>query len=1313
MKMIKKFLSLFLVLACVITLLPMNVFAQSGGGDSASGSGSASPTGTGIMFRGVAYRIRLIDESAGFDSGNMKTITVDRANKKVTLKENNASNLGNASGSDWWYFTGVACGNAYCVEAGSYQALNMDGSISSVTVHPKSDLEKYIGAFSSVDDLIKQDGNISKYCDENLESWKKFFNYNSNNPCLLVIEVLYNMTDTYKSNKTLVSRQQLYYAGSTNSRICYESDLVANVYGVNCPDTTNHGGKILKNYIYQTAAPYGYTLNTVGEKANGYIVYGLEHIVASKTTSANLVVEYQGEQGTNDSSKYNLSATIVEGDITASTSAYSSIGYLSSSGFSSSSSMDSYLGLSSGFKSDSAYSIAYTGVTTLKVNADTSLENIKKALNGIDTSKLSINWGETPVVAGTNGKAVGSMYSVNGISFNGSTYVNGVTNIANAVKDKVGTGTTVGSVTSYKNSISGVALKNAINYVLGKATNTSADNNTTSSNNLKKSSNMGLGITFIVKSSTVQSKLCTITIGDEVNVSWGNDISYGTASSYAFGLDTSASAYVVVPYDKAVTVDATIKNTLKGNYDTESIISELNSLCSDAMVLSGTEIPASITCGTDNGKGFVIYQVILDEETEEGNIELPAYLLNKYFDNVIQTSSDNVGVKNVFKLNKYQYAAYDKISSTCKVNSTNYVTGYSSNYNVCYKDCTVFANDSGDNLGRYLLKATGTWDGAVRNTLTGNYTTVVDTENTSSYVVDYAFNFVRSGVGDIRTISGIHYGNLATIDKDNILMCDFGVSPKTIIEASAVATPNAVISGNHKVNILIKARFEQTNSTVAENISSIIAHNAHSSGNSSCSGFKYFTFKNEDLYAFVMNSTKKNTLDYTFTRTAYKYQTAELGVGKNTNLIDGVLALDLYSNKASLDGNTVKADEAYKFAYVESNGRNLAFYPEVKMAYRLLTGNTYESGSYKTVYTMGEEKRVAESSTLFLYKINSGSIKAVKGTTVSDTMSKYGNMVSIPAGSGVTVQADVNGLSLDLYGYALDIIDKNKDSVMQIGASSTVVYKDIVTSGEDVYGAWNSTKNSDVLKSKFTTWVGKMLDSENYKANLVMNVTNSNTSFYNDSSATNTTFNMNASLGSFVKGSEVTENGVYPIEIEHGVINTSASGYKGLISQISSDYGVSYEEAEELFKASGVYTAILNAIESDSDSFNKSGATANSNWSLGNDSNWYDESTRTFVVRRYTCLNNKFGSIVAQDKIDYNLAATSINANRYGNFYLDIYFAKDMLGLGTSNLFDSSRGVGFANNTLTKAIDGHTMLIHNIYVDGATFTIPVKSSNGF
>jgi hypothetical protein len=147
----------------------------------------------------------------------------------------------------------------------------------------------------------------------------------------------------------------------------------------------------------------------------------------------------------------------------------------------------------------------------------------------------------------------------------------------------------------------------------------------------------------------------------------------------------------------------------------------------------------------------------------------------------------------------------------------------------------------------------------------------------------------------------------------------------------------------------------------------------------------------------------------------------------------------------------------------------------------------------------------------------------------------------------------------------------------------------------------------------------------------------------------------------------------------------TAGDYNQLIKQIASDYGVTYNEAATIFEDSGIYTAILSAIESSTSDFNKSGGTdcdgTDASWvnQLGNGKNWYDEKTYTFVIRRYKSEGNTFKDIVATDKIDYGLGTNSTGTSNNQNGTATV---TKKTGTWTMNLFFKDTAKTTIDNTL-------------------------------
>lgn len=381
--------------------------------------------------------------------------------------------------------------------------------------------------------------------------------------------------------------------------------------------------------------------------------------------------------------------------------------------------------------------------------------------------------------------------------------------------------------------------------------------------------------------------------------------------------------------------------------------------------------------------------------------------------------------------------------------------------------------------------------------------------------------------------------------------------------------------------------------------------------------------------------------------------------------------------------------------------------------------SSVQSEGYHTVYTMGEELRKAQSSSLYLFKINGDGENAVTGTTFSDSMLGGSNTLGInqpiiPAGADVNVAADLNGIDIDLYAYTLDIIDKSVDSTFKTSATTSRSYEEVVKSGANVYQKWLGASNLSILKNAFKSWSDDILDVRNFGADFSLYVNNDKKSS-----------NFSATVGNIKKTNEITEDGVWQLVVKKGMLIEN-SDYTYMIKQIASDYQVTESEAEDLFKASGIYTAILEAIESCNDSFNKSGVCeVNPNWTsvLGNSTNFYDEQVHTFVIRRFTLLNNKICDVIAQDKIDYNLApngnlGTSQNANAGNNnnasWKLTVYFDKARASevndnlLGSATYYEPNTGAG-----LESANDSYSVLMKEVPVQKADFKISADSTSIF
>lgn len=500
-----------------------------------------------------------------------------------------------------------------------------------------------------------------------------------------------------------------------------------------------------------------------------------------------------------------------------------------------------------------------------------------------------------------------------------------------------------------------------------------------------------------------------------------------------------------------------------------------------------------------------------------------------------------------------------------------------------------------------------------------------------------------------------------------------------------------------------------------------------------------------------------------FEQYVYKYQTGSMPTGQNSKL-----GQNSTSKRATVRQGDISNSNSYRMAFnYGSTAPALKYYPEVKMGYYkndgdVLVGaaiaNTYKGRNlldsnktekddgaafevaHDTLYTMGEKERSVKPSSLYLYRIKSGGGESVHGSTTSDsTLSSShssGSLskVTIPAGTDMTMKATPDNLKLNLYGYALDII-KTSDTGKLVGAGSS--YNDYVKSGMAVYTDWGNSEGSYTPSTEFNNWVNIMTATKNYNADAILNVDNKRA--YN---------NFTASFGGFTGGTNEPEK-VYVLQVEHGQIQNKL-GYPALISQIAEDYKCSSSEAKALFEASGIPQSIIDSLEHDTASVNKSDGKNNvdgfkvyNSFDLGSSAHWYDEMTRTFVIRRFAKTDIGIKDVVLQDKLDLGDSANSnygsrtnrSNNNRqYGNdktidanWYVSIFFAPSSLGgsgaIKTNLLTTSPSPYKPSSNSgikLSDLIDGQNsyresgvMVICNAPVHNADFLVPSSTTSNF
>ena len=868
---------------------------------------------------------------------------------------------------------------------------------------------------------------------------------------------------------------------------------------------------------------------------------------------------------------------------------------------------------------------------------------------------------------------------------------------------------------------------------------------------------LGVSISYLVKAKPVISCKMTVNIHiDKNNKSKigepkrSNNKVYTNLDQENIPISPKAKVVFAVPYE---TLDQSeVKSTLS-NLSSEDLKNPDKIIDSLSEVYKKIELQekggidvVTLGCDPDTIRGYTVYEILINAETPtggvdpaSGKVELPAYMLNRYFPNIINTSSDGkvqYQVGKDFTVKKELY----KDQETCpRCGSTFFPITQPrrhQDWNIEWRD----QSSSGyhialDNKSRdryFPSMPNGVWGSAKRSTL-ASWTS----QNTESWsdpsgkIIDYGFNLIRASVKDNKALSGIAYKTYDVVDKDNVLQFKpyFGVSPvSNPLRASSLRSSMA-LAGKVSDTITVASRYTRYHGSGFDE--KLNHHFEPEIGHTECGKYScwwvvdepevniyWYTFPAKTASGIRINGSSANSFTYTFDSNVRKYQTATMDTGENEKISRGSTAVNIHA--FSPNAGEVADGNEYRFANVRYNGVTHNFYPEVNMVYKI-DGTQYDGNSpYRIASTMGEVLRKSKSSSLYLFKLN-GVGQTTTGVTYSDsalggTVSRGSKHVVIPAGADVHIKAEPKNITLDLYGYALDSINADTDSTFKPEKFTSHRYTDIVASGRNVDTEWNGRANRPALIKHFSDWADNILDIRNFSADFELHV-----------NGIKKASNFSAVVGDIKRNKSITEDGVYQLQFKKGSL-LSNRDYSLLIKQIASDYQCSEAEADAVFKASGIYTSILNAIESSTSDINNSGKAqlGSADWTddLGSNGNWYDEYVNTFVVRRFTNKGNKINSITATDKIDYGLAPDgserrlqNANYNRVNRAFwkLSIFFnparakeVKDLL-VDRGSFYDPSKRW----SKLSEARDSFTVLMHGVRVQRADFGISADSTKDF
>lgn len=1115
----------------------------------------------------------------------------------------------------------------------------------------------------------------------------------------------------------------------------------------------------------------GYTTtNANDERVNGYSVYSMCPRV-SVSAAGNVAVEYDGDVNTSDPSKFKSTGSLIGAGGTAVGISYWD--FLQNK-FVGSDDHATLLKFADKIDMTDEYALCFTGISNHNISDDEKLEQRLQAAfetaPGQGYTSSSLTWGSPRATGGDYN--VGYVWKVTALD----SYTS-VVPIINRFQNAFNSASIAGKL-SIGPSTADTTSKYSQHTVLDGSWQNFEDARYLSSIGVwtnqngeyvfKKDEQLGMGYEFIIRGTPVKSREITIFVDgaddgsvDSVSSSQTWEEEYTTAKNIIHPVeevpDYTFVGWLVVPHmDDSVTTS--IENSLKSSRcDIDALFGAAKSGAPTMVESSGATATIGLgsTLEDEPPEGYTVYRIAYKGPPvpqTPGEVILPAYMLNRYFDNVIQTSSKLAGSPQKYTLARdWTWVAWNSWSYCCKGHNHG-PNGFERDWVHEYRDTASSEEFGLDNamIDRYYPKGTGTWSGAQRSKLYGHgWTQAMNTEgmSESAYVVDYAFNLVRANTafGDKRAVSGISYQSYqqATGDSSDLLRIssDFGVTPKTVKKTAPARNSLAVLK-TYTETFNIESRFAHDASPMGNHVLPMetwSCTHSHGSGEDrythTVTGQYYPGIQPHLINGFrSINGAYSDKITYQFKASAMKYTTKDdLGAGKN-DFLGGSTSKPLTNGRRNSTEGSITPSNFYRFSTVRYTDIDLKFHPENYMVFKIGGTDFAAIGGqpYKMSYVMSEVKRTSKASGMYFFRLNAD-VTSVPGTVYSDSMQGgsgifgMGSTVSIPAGSDVTIAADPTGVAIDLYGYSLDLVQPSDDG--KIGAvGSGRGYNTVVKSSTDAYGEWGNTDSHEKSLQHFDTWANNILDIKNFAADFELYVGSGTNDLKSE--------NFSATIGRVERGTGGTvEDGIYQLVVEKGILQTGKGDYNALIQQISQDYGCSTGEAKAMFTESAIYTAIINGMETCKNPKNNSKDVMQglnytpdilASWtnSLGGDGNWYDETSRTFIIRRFTNLGNKLCDVIATDKIDYQLAPTggtqsSENVNSalsYNAWWkLNIFFdqnaknnVNDLL-LGSSTYYDPQNGSGNFN----PANNAWSVMFNGIPVANADFKIPASSTQDF
>ena len=863
-----------------------------------------------------------------------------------------------------------------------------------------------------------------------------------------------------------------------------------------------------------------------------------------------------------------------------------------------------------------------------------------------------------------------------------------------------------------------------------------------------EASTMGVSVSLFAKKKVATSYIAYATLDRTTGkVTYdGNDKSTYAITNHAnFSIPTNYSncVYVAIPSTSYSMKDDTTGSKILSKLKKYEIVDEgdleeaVESIGYTVDSFGSAEGGNTIGVGSDDkGRGYgVLVLQLTGTVPQKSTLTLMDYELNYVFPSMLNKRNFE-SLSGVYSYTRYKTV---KIGTGCNKHITHL---YESSNKVKVTTADTYGGniiDKNSKLGanKNILRNDG-----IFNNKTRYFTTEADAHNKivksniSKFTFSLAVNLTRSSFGDKRVVSTM---SKQTIDRSfayNNLGLGYGVKPSTdVVSAKKKRTSKSLIPTTRTDNFHWNTAFYfdefnvhgiYTNKrNIYNGVYDVCPSHPHSKVIWTTVGKKkvpqtitWKTYCPETYYQLVEMSNQgalasgESKVRYTITEKAYKYDSAEIETVENEA---GVVQDSLQASDSGLHYNKSVIINPYKIALVTTSDKTLGFYPEITMRAYTTKGDTIYSSdierdnmltsSYSgvlphNVVVMGEYRRTLKPSSMRFIKVNAGRGIVLEGKTGSDATAVgsnasniAGNLPVIYAGGNISLSIKSN-LSLSMYSYSLDLIEPSDNN---LNGTSTP-YTSVVADGTNVKSAWGNTGFKPL--KEFNDWIKDTLDKLAVDTTLTVNGSGVNRVFKNFAT----------SLGS-LDSSSAEADGVFNIQIKQGKI-VQNNGYKALLAQIKSDYGLTtVSQAEKLFKESDIYQTIADAVEDSNDAFNKS---SKSNAIDGSRKHWYDEEVRTFVIRRYKKEGIKIGNVLVNDKLDYGSAPTGdpyvTGNNSYkkatARWYMTLYFKDLPEGFGGEEVYEPYRPAG-----LNNANDAGTVLVNELYVNGADFVIPSASTH--